>query len=54
LAEVDLNQIDATPVRLNISRPANRVDQIDAYARCHGATRSGFLAQAARAAMAQR
>lgn len=54
LAEVDLSQIDTTPVRLNISLPANLVEQIDAYARSQGATRSGFLAQAARQAMAQR
>lgn len=54
LAEVDLNQIDTTPVRLNISLPANLVDQIDACARRHGATRSGLLAQAARSTMAQR
>jgi metal-responsive CopG/Arc/MetJ family transcriptional regulator len=53
LAEVDLSQIDTTPVRLNISLPANLVQQIDAYAHRHGATRSGFLAQAARQAMAQ-
>lgn len=51
LAEVDLSRIDTTPVRLNISLPANLVEQIDAYARSHGATRSGFLAQAARQAM---
>lgn len=51
LAEVDLSRIDTSPVRLNISLPANLVEQIDAYARSHGATRSGFLAQAARQAM---
>ena len=51
LADVDLSQIDTTPVRLNISLPANLVEQIDAYASSHGATRSGFLAQAARQAM---
>ena len=54
LAEVDLSQIDTTPVRLNISLPANLVEQIDAYARSHGETRSGLLARAARQAMAQR
>jgi len=54
LAEVDLSQIDTTPVRLNISLPANLVEQIDADARSHGATRSGLLARAARQAMAQR
>lgn len=51
LADVDLSRIDTSPVRLNISLPANLVEQIDAYARSHGATRSGFLAQAARQAM---
>ncbi len=53
LADVDLSRIDTSPVRLNISLPANLVQQIDAYARSHGATRSGFLAQAARQAMEQ-
>jgi len=53
LADVDLSRIDTSPVRLNISLPSNLVEQIDAYARSHGATRSGFLAQAARQAMAQ-
>ena len=51
LADVDLSRIDTTPVRLNISLPANLVEQIDAYARSHGSTRSGFLAKAARLAM---
>ena len=51
LAEIDLTRIDTSPVRLNISLPANLVEQIDAYARSHGSTRSGFLAQAARLAM---
>jgi predicted RNase H-like HicB family nuclease len=54
LADIDLSQIDTTPVRLNISLPANLVEQIDAYARSQGATRSGFLAQAARKAMERR
>jgi predicted RNase H-like HicB family nuclease len=53
LADVDLSRIDTRPVRLNISLPAHLVEQIDAYARSHGATRSGFLANAARQAMAQ-
>jgi predicted RNase H-like HicB family nuclease len=51
LADVDLSRIDTQPVRLNISLPANLVEQIDAHARRQGATRSGFLAQAARLAM---
>ena len=53
LAEVDLSRLDTTPVRLNISLPANLVEQIDGYARSQGATRSGFLAQAARQAMSR-
>ena len=53
LVDVDLSRIDTRPVRLNISLPANLVDEIDAFARSHGCTRSGFLAQAARQAMAQ-
>ena len=53
LTDVDLDRIDTSPVRLNISLPAHLVEQIDAYARRHGATRSGFLAQAARQAMAE-
>lgn len=53
LADVDLSRIDTSPVRLNISLPANLVDEIDAFARSHGSTRSGFLAQAARQAMAR-
>jgi predicted RNase H-like HicB family nuclease len=51
LADVDLSRIDTSAVRLNISLPANLVEQIDVYARRHGATRSGFLAMAARQAM---
>ena len=37
---------------INISIPAGLVHDIDNYARAHGATRSGFLAKAARDAMA--
>jgi predicted RNase H-like HicB family nuclease len=51
LAEVDLSRIDTRPVRLNISLPANLVQQIDAWAGAHHLTRSGFLAQAALKAM---
>lgn len=51
LAEIDLNRIDTRPVRLNVSLPANLVQQIDAWAGAHHLTRSGFLAQAALKAM---
>lgn len=58
LIDVDVARLEVRsnqkPMRINISIPAGLVHDIDDYARAHGATRSGFLAQAARAAMAQR
>lgn len=51
LAEIDLSRINTKPVRLNISLPANLVQQIDTYASAHHLTRSGFLARAAQQAM---
>lgn len=57
LLDIDVSRLDLRsnqkPVRINISIPASLVHDIDAYARAHGASRSGFLAQAARQAMAQ-
>lgn len=53
LADVDLNRIDARPVRLNVSMPAHLVKQIDAWASARHMTRSGFLAKAAQLAMAE-
>lgn len=57
LLDIDVSRLDVRsnqkPVRINISIPAGLVHDIDAYASAHGATRSGFLAQAARQAMAQ-
>lgn len=38
--------------KINITLPARVLKRIDAYARSHGQTRSGFIAQAAQAAMA--
>ena len=37
--------------KINITLPRLLLSRIDDYARSHGATRSGFLAQAARQAM---
>jgi predicted RNase H-like HicB family nuclease len=51
LVEVNTARLDTRPVRLNISLPAGLAREIDDYARAHGATRSGFLAEAARSAM---
>lgn len=53
LIDVDVTKLDTKPVRLNISFPQSLVTEIDDYAKAHGATRSGFLAQAARQAMRQ-
>jgi hypothetical protein len=53
LIDVDITKLETKPVRLNISMPQSLVSEIDTYAKAHGATRSGFLAQAARQAMRQ-
>lgn len=53
LIDVDISKLETKPVRLNISLPQSLVSEIDVYAKTHGATRSGFLAQAARQAMRQ-
>jgi predicted RNase H-like HicB family nuclease len=39
-------------VRVNVTLPADALEEIDRYAESHGLTRSGFLTQAARKAMA--
>jgi predicted RNase H-like HicB family nuclease len=39
-------------VRVNVTLPEDVLQQIDKYAETHGYTRSGFLAQAAKLAMA--
>jgi len=41
-------------VRINITLQEDVLRQVDAYAEAHGLTRSGFLAEAARAAMQRR
>lgn len=56
LIDIDVSKLEVRsnqkPMRINISIPAGLVHDIDNYARAHGATRSGFLAKAAREAMA--
>jgi len=56
LIDVDVSRLEVRsnqkPVRINISMPAGLVHDIDKAARASGATRSGFLAKAARQAMA--
>jgi predicted RNase H-like HicB family nuclease len=53
LVDVDTTRLETKAVRLNISLPQSLVREIDDYAKAHGATRSGFLAEAARRAMKQ-
>jgi hypothetical protein len=43
---------DVKSVRVNITMPADVLEEIDRYAEREGFTRSGFLAQAAKKAMA--
>lgn len=51
LVEIDVARVNPRAVRLNVSLPESLVHRIDDYAAAHGATRSGFLAEAARRAM---
>ncbi|MDB5774174.1 MAG: hypothetical protein JWP38_307 [Herbaspirillum sp.] len=51
LVSIDRAKINTKPVRLNISLPESLLHDIDAYAKSHQLTRSGFLAQAALKAM---
>jgi len=51
LIDIDVAKLETKAIRLNISLPQGLVAEIDAYAKSHGASRSGFLAQAARQAM---
>ena len=55
LVDIDLARVHNKPrnVRLDIALPSELVSRIDEYAKAHGATRSGFLAEAARRAMGQ-
>jgi metal-responsive CopG/Arc/MetJ family transcriptional regulator len=54
LVDLDLSRMDSHPVRLNVSLPSHLVQQIDAWAKAHHMTQSGFLASAAIQAMAMR
>jgi predicted RNase H-like HicB family nuclease len=53
LVSIDRAKINTKPVRLNISLPESLLNDIDAFAKSHHLTRSGFLAQAALKAMKQ-
>lgn len=47
MVDIDLGQINAKALRLNVSLPSHLVQRIDRYAQAHHMTRSGFLAKAA-------
>ena len=49
--EVDVSRFDGRAEKINITLPRRLLARIDRYAKEHGETRSGFLADAARAAM---
>ena len=51
VVEVPIERYFGPAEKINITLPRLLLARIDAYARAHGATRSGFLADAARAAL---
>jgi predicted RNase H-like HicB family nuclease len=53
LLDLDLTRLKPKGKRINITLPEPLLERIDAYARSHRMTRSGFLASAAAQAMAQ-
>lgn len=52
LVDVDLSKVDPTPERVNISLPRFVLAKIDAHAAARNEKRSGFLARAALAVIA--
>ena len=53
LIDVPVEKYLGPAEKINITLPSVLLGRIDAYTRAHGATRSGFLADAARRAMTQ-
>jgi predicted RNase H-like HicB family nuclease len=51
IVDVDLSQLGDKAARINITLPRRILRAVDAHARRHGETRSGFLARAALDAM---
>nr|WP_257215380.1 type II toxin-antitoxin system HicB family antitoxin [Pusillimonas noertemannii] len=51
LVDVDVSRFDGRSEKINITVPRRILAKIDSYAKAHGATRSGFLVEAARRAM---
>ncbi len=51
VVDVDTARFDGKAEKINITLPRRVLARVDSYARAHGLTRSGFLAQAAQQAM---
>ncbi|WP_103035578.1 type II toxin-antitoxin system HicB family antitoxin [Castellaniella caeni] len=51
IIDIDVSRFDGRTEKINITVPRRMLAQIDRYAKAHGATRSGFLVEAARRAM---
>lgn len=49
--DIDVSRHEGKAEKINITIPRRLLVKIDEYAKSHGSTRSGFLAEAARAAM---
>lgn len=51
MVDVDISRFDGRTEKINITVPRRVLVKIDSYAKAHGATRSGFLVEAARRVM---
>jgi predicted RNase H-like HicB family nuclease len=51
IVAADVSRFEGRSEKVSITLPGHLLAEIDRYAKDHGATRSGFLAEAARAAM---
>jgi len=51
--EVDVSRFEGQSAKINITMPRRLLAKIDEYAKAHGETRSGFLADAARSVIAR-
>lgn len=51
MVDVDVSRYEGKAEKINITLPRRLLTKIDDYAKAHGETRSGFLAEAARVAM---
>ena len=49
--DIDVSRYEGKAEEINITIPRRLLVKIDEYAKSHGSTRSGFLAEAARSAM---